>query len=185
MFSNINICNPQKKVETIQDVVLKYNEIEKKYRYSISFYDDVTNFAYIRGLILDEFLNLGYTMDDICDTLVIYLFHKRQSKRKNVFWMCFGDIVYRNLLNNIPKGSIQCRKCGERFVPATVQKQLCDKCATYQPASSKVKICVDCGKSFEIAGYVKNKKRCDECQKSHDKVKRAERNARYYANHKD
>lgn len=179
------LCNPQKKVETIQDVVLKYNEIEKKYRYSISFYDDVTNFAYIRGLILDEFLNLGYTMDDICDTLVIYLFHNRQSKRKNVFWMCFGDIVYRNLLNNIPKGSIQCRKCGERFVPATVQKQLCDKCATYQPASSKVKICVDCGKSFEIAGYVKNKKRCDECQKSHVKVKRAERNARYYANHKD
>lgn len=179
------LSKPSECIDMVQDVVNLYNEVEKKYRYSISFYDDVTNFAYIRDMIHKEFASLGYDMNDVCDTLVKYLFDMKQSKRKNVFWMCFGDIVYQNLANNLPEGSIQCRKCGERFIPTSPQKQICDKCATYKPAGKKIKRCADCGKEFEVAGYVKNKKRCDECQNAHDKELRAERNARYYTNHKN
>lgn len=179
------LTNPSKKVEVIQDIVNLYNEVEKKYRYSISFYDEATNFAYIRDMILDEFSALGYEDSEVCDTLVKYLFAMKQSKRKNVFWMCFGGIVYQNLLNNLPEGSIQCRKCGERFIPDAPQKQICDDCAAYKPVGKRVKCCVDCGNEFEIAGYVKNKKRCDLCQTIHDKKLRAERNARYYETHKN
>lgn len=89
----------------------------------------------------------------------------KQSKRKNVFWMCFGDVVLDNLKLNVPSGSIQCRKCGERFIPSSPQQKICSSCSSYQPVLSRKVKCVDCGKEFEVPGSVRNKKRCDECQK--------------------
>ena len=104
------LSEPNKKVSILQDVIDLYNEVEKQYRYSISFYDDSANFSYVRDGIIDRFEALGHSMNDICDTLVKYLFHMKQSKRKNVFWMCFGDIVLENLKKNVPLGSIQSQK---------------------------------------------------------------------------
>ena len=177
--------NISAKFESLSDVIDLYNEVEKQYRYAISFYDDTTNYAYIRDSIIERYAALGYDMNDVCDTLVKYLFHDKQSKRKNVFWMCFGDIVLANLRKNIPVGSIQCRKCGERFVPETTQQKLCSECSTYQPIGKKTIRCLDCGNNFVVDGSVKNKKRCDACQAIHEKEKRAERNARYYLSHKN
>lgn len=178
------LSNPNKKIAMIQEVVELYDTIEKEYRYSISFYDDVSNFAYVKDSIVAKFAELGFEMQDVCDTLVKYLFYSKQSKRKNVFWMCFGDMVYYNLQQNVPEGSVQCKKCGERFVPTSPRQLLCEKCTTYHPIVSKTLRCIDCGTLFEVKGVVKNKKRCDECQKLHEKQKRAERNARYYQSRK-
>ena len=179
------LSDPDKKVDMIPEVIELYDNVEKQYRYSISFYDDSSNFAYVKDSIIEKFAELGFDMSDVCNTLVKYLFHSKQSKRKNVFWMCFGDIVHENLLHNVPDGSIQCKKCGERFVPANARQILCGNCATYQPIVSKTLRCVDCGKLFDVPGIVKNKKRCNECQKLQEKKKKAERNARYYQSRKD
>lgn len=159
------LSNMSKKVHVSQEVIDLYNEVEKQYRYSISFYDDSENFSYVRDNILSRFDSLGMNRIDVCDTLVKYLFHMKQSKRKNVFWMCFGDVVLDNLKLNVPSGSIQCRKCGERFIPSSPQQKICSSCSSYQPVLSRKVKCVDCGKEFEVPGSVRNKKRCDECQK--------------------
>ncbi len=150
-----------------------YDDVEKQYRYSISFYDDDTNYSYVRDSILHKFEELDCSLKDVCDMLVKYLFHTKQSKRKNVFWMCFGDMVYENLQRNIPAGSIQCKKCGERFIPVTPQQRVCSKCSAYKPIAKRIIRCVDCGIEFEVASSVKNKKRCDSCQA--EKTKRYER----------
>lgn len=159
------LSNMSKKVHVSQEVIDLYNEVEKQYRYSISFYDDSANFSYVRDNILSRFDSLGMNRIDVCDTLVKYLFHMKQSKRKNVFWMCFGDVVLDNLKLNVPSGSIQCRKCGERFIPSSPQQKICSSCSSHQPVLSRKVKCVDCGKEFEVPGSVRNKKRCDECQK--------------------
>ena len=167
------LCNPNKRITVEQDVVRMYDEAEKQYRYSISFYDDDTNYGYVREALLQKFAELDYSLDEVCDMLVKYLFHTKQSKRKNVFWMCFGDMVFENLERNIPVGSIQCKKCGGRFVPATPQQRACSDCSAYKPVIKKTIKCIDCGAEFEVPGNVKNKKRCDQCQA--DKVRQYER----------
>ena len=179
------LSKPKKNVVIKQEVIDLYNEVEKQYRYSINFYDDSVNYSYIRDSILERFNELKTDRVECCDILVKYLFHMRQSKRKNIFWMCFGDIVLSNLQKNLPAGSIQCRRCGERFVPEVARQKLCSKCSTYQPIRKKTIQCIDCGQFFEVDGIVKNKKRCDACQDIWDKKKRAERNARYYQSHKN
>lgn len=168
------LSNPKMEVDIKQEVIDLYNEVEKQYRYSINFYDDSVNYSYIRDSILERFNGLKTDCVECCDILVKYLFHMRQSKRKNIFWMCFGDIVLSNLQNNLPAGSIQCRKCGERFVPSVPQQKLCDKCASYRRVGNKILHCVDCGKPFEIDARNMKKVRCDECQlkKTRENTKR-------------
>lgn len=158
------LSSSKMEVNIKQEVIDLYNEVEKQYRYSINFYDDSVNYSYIRDSILGRFDDLKIDRVECCDILVKYLFHMRQSKRKNIFWMCFGDIVLSNLQKNLPAGSVQCRKCGERFVPENGKQKLCSKCSVYQPITKKTIRCVDCGNVFEVDGSVKNKKRCDSCQ---------------------
>lgn len=168
------LSNPKIEVDIKQEVIDLYNEVEKQYRYSINFYDDIVNYSYIRDSILERFNGLKTDRVECCDILVKYLFHMRQSKRKNIFWMCFGDIVLSNLQKNLSAGSIQCRKCGERFVPSVPQQKLCDKCASYRRVGNKILHCVDCGKPFEIDARNMKKVRCDECQlkKTRENTKR-------------
>ena len=64
--------------------------------------------------------------------------------------MCFGDIVLSNLQKNLPAGSIQCKKCGERFVPMFTQQKLCSKCSNYHRIGDKVLQCIDCGTPFKV-----------------------------------
>ena len=167
------LSDPGRNITVEPQIVKLYDDVEKQYRYSISFYDDDTNYGYVRDSILHKFGELDHSLNDVCDMLVKYLFHTKQSKRKNVFWMCFGDMVYENLHRNIPSGSIQCRKCGERFMPVTPQQRVCSKCSTYKPVARRVIRCIDCGIEFEVSSSVKNKKRCDSCQS--ERMKQYER----------
>ena len=162
-------------------VIALYDEVEKQYRYSMSYYEDETNYSYLRDGMILRFARLGYSEEYVCDMLVKYLFQEHQSTRKAVFWMCFGEIVLRNLQRNLPPGSIQCRKCGERFKPSAPNQKLCDECAHYQPVGRKTLVCCDCGRRFEVAGIVKNKKRCDECQRAHIRAYEREKKRRQRA----
>lgn len=173
------LSDPVACIQVDPSVVSLYDEIEKQYRYAVSFYDDETNVAYVRDAILVRFSELDISLDDCCNTLIKYLFHDKQSKRKAVFWMCFGDMVLNNLQNNVPAGSIQCRKCGERFVPSAPNQKVCEKCSTYQRKGNKVVKCVDCGKTFEVDARNMKKVRCDDCQKERDRAKTRERVRRY------
>lgn len=161
-----------------QSVVTMYDEVEKQYRYSVSFYDDETNYAFIRDSVLARFAELAISREEICDMLVKHLFHNQQSKRKAVFWMCFGDIVLENLRRNLPEGSIQCRKCGERFIPSAPNQKICEKCSTYKCKGKKTVTCIDCGTEFEVDARNMKKVRCDPCQKEYRKQWDRERKRR-------
>ncbi len=63
--------------------------------------------------------------------------------------------------------SIQCDKCGERFVPNAPNQKLCDKCGAYQPQETKTIICVDCGKEVVVDSKDNETCRCEECRKIH------------------
>ena len=156
-----------------------YDTVEKEYRFSVNLYDDETNYAYIRDSIIERFRQTGFHEKQICDVLVKYLFCDKQSKRKSVFWMCFGHIVFDNLKHNLPVGSVQCIRCGERFVPSAPQQKLCHRCSTYHPKVKKSVTCADCGNLFEVDARNMKKVRCDSCQKKRDREKTRERVRRH------
>lgn len=61
---------------------------------------------------------------------------------------------------------IRCEKCGILFKSSSNNSKYCKNCGKYEKINTKIVVCCDCGKEFEIDGIVKNKKRCDDCQKN-------------------
>ena len=132
------------KVNIDSAVISLYDEAEKQYRFSLSYSDSYfdeenTNAIYIRNVILKSFAELGYSLSEVNDMLVKHLFRNMTSKRKALFWLCFGDIVLDNLRRNLPAHSKQCVKCGKRFVPSAPNQRLCKLCGTYQPVAKRKK----------------------------------------------
>ena len=164
----------RQKIEVDAAVTDLYDTINKEYGSYTFFDEDDANTWYIKGKTLAQFAALGYTQLEICDMLIVYLFKVKTNKRKNLFWLCYGDMVLVNLQNNLPSDSKICEKCGSRFRSETTQRNLCDKCNTYQRKGKKTLHCVDCGASFEVDARNMKKIRCDACQKEHAKELRRE-----------
>lgn len=55
----------------------------------------------------------------------------------------------------------------------------CDTCGNYQPMETKTITCIDCGEEVVVDGIVKNKKRCDECQKIYIRKIKTEKQREY------
>lgn len=70
---------------------------------------------------------LGYDEDDIVDILVKYLYGIRKSANKTALWLCYGDIIYRNLEKHIKKKTkvVQCVDCGEWIEVSTKDNETC------------------------------------------------------------
>ena len=77
---------------------------------------------------------------------------------------------------------IRCVKCGALVKPKTTWQKYCVKCQKYSPINIKTITCIDCGKEVEVDGIVKNKKRCDECQREYIKKYDRERKAKLKEN---
>ena len=76
--------------------------------------EDLYLYQKIRENILTE---SGKDIDYIVNTLVAYLYTVYPTSTKKVLWGSFGDVIVKNLQNNIPKNSVICPVCGKRFVP--------------------------------------------------------------------
>lgn len=64
-------------------------------------------------------------IDYIVNTLVAFLYTARKTSSKKRLWDCFGDIILKNLKNNlIGKGNI-CQICGKRFIPKRIDQVTC------------------------------------------------------------
>jgi hypothetical protein len=80
-------------------------------------------------------------------------------------------------------GYKECKSCGRLF-KARTNGQYCKKCAPkYHHIESKTITCVDCGKVFTVDGVVKNKIRCDDCQESHIRQLKTEKQREYRVKH--
>ncbi|MDR2277357.1 MAG: hypothetical protein LBE23_05820 [Vagococcus sp.] len=161
-----------KEIDLSNEVIDTYNILNKKYHFRIE-QKNQSNVEYIVKLIRDELLVLGYIESDLSDILVKYLYTKKTA-HKEVLWKCFGENIVNNLKSNINPNSIQCEKCGKRFVQEHHNQKLCNKCSDYQPIGTKIIKCVDCGKEFEIDSRNMTKDRCDECQHERDKERKRE-----------
>ncbi|MDD5022418.1 MAG: hypothetical protein PHR82_09870, partial [Endomicrobiaceae bacterium] len=131
-------------IATSQDIIDLYDKLEREYRYKTNYFDDDSNTAYLRDRLRGYFNDYKFDIYDICDVLIKVLFCDSISKRKAVFWMCFGDIVYENLCRNIQQYGRQCIKCGRRFISSgiTTKKDLIN-CGT---SATKKQICSACSK---------------------------------------
>lgn len=116
-------------MEKYKDVIELYSSLTLEYIHHIDVmvnnkYDaDKTSKSDIRQMlrydkavkvVKERMATLEYTDEQICDILVKYLYAIKDSKYKNILWECYGDVIYKNLDNNIKKKTeyVQCEVCG-------------------------------------------------------------------------
>ena len=83
--------------------------------------------------------------------------------------------------NELSEEALYCRSCAPKYDLKYKGK---DKMALdYEP---KKIICVDCGEEVYLENFMASKTcRCGQCQMQRDKIKKSERNKRYYEAHKN
>lgn len=164
---NYKMLMHNKNIVETKEVVDAYNALYKRFRGSFMDMDENSPSAYIRIESLNALTAASGNASLACDMLIHYLFQSTKSKRQRLFWLCFGDIVYANLERNL-SGTTWCKNCGARDPMDSPNQKLCKDCSSYKRVQDKVLICKDCGLNFVIPGIVKNKKRCDLCQRVFD-----------------
>lgn len=107
-----------------EHIINKYNELNlKKNRWMSA--NDEKNEQKFNDHIRNELLKLD-SIDNIVDSLAIYLYTKN-SRFKNSLWNSFGDILYKNLENNL-KDTVQCKNCNKRIKKKSNKQIYCDEC---------------------------------------------------------
>lgn len=149
-------------------VTRKFAALSREYKFNYNLNNNNDNEQYIASYIRKSMLDTGYPESDIVDMLVKELFGVRKTKKKLVFWSCYGDVVLANIQNNIDKNFVACNKCGARFYKSYKTEAVCANCKSRDVDKSKTKtlICIDCGTSFEVKSSNKKTIRCRECQNS-------------------
>lgn len=75
---------------------------------------DLFKYKQIRNKIIkDSQKDLEY----IVNTLVAVLYTSRQNSPKKTLWACFGDVILKNLKQNLNGKGKVCKICGKRFIP--------------------------------------------------------------------
>lgn len=110
----------------------KYARTVKSYFYTGD--AERNNYSFVYGQIRKEIVEKYKDIDFIVDVLVRYLFEKRNTKNKTVFFECFGDVALDHQISNLErvKGEAVCHMCGKTFAvyPSARQKELCPDCYT-------------------------------------------------------
>lgn len=132
------------------------------------------NYNYVFQEVRDEMFKVLADENYVCDVLVKYLFRVKRTPRKMAFWSCFGDIVVRNLKENISERSKQCKVCGSRFLKVYNREELCESCRKKTVGDTKVINCEDCGKKVIISSRASKTKLCAGCQKERNKTRKRE-----------
>lgn len=156
--------------EQSENIILLFHELSRNVNSSLFVDDDKNNYAYIYTKIRQQMIDTFGDENFVVDTLVDYLFEVKKTKRKVVFWECFGETVVKNLAKNL-YGTTVCRKCGRRFERRSEFDEVCDDCDAMagmpylDPKKYRTLICDDCGKVFFTSISNLRGHRCPECQK--------------------
>lgn len=138
-------------------------------------YKDVCDYYYVQ--FKEE---LGKTINNfnfLVDTLVFMLYNIKKSKFKLALWIMFGDIILKNLKDNLADDYITglnsdkyifkstndiyciCKCCGARFLKKHKSEDMCNKCKD----ELSITFCKRCGK--EYIKKSKNQQYCRYCAK--------------------
>lgn len=163
-------------------VIEKFKDLDARKNLSLSYGSNEENYAFFRTTVRCELYAINPNVNAVCDMLVAHFFRDKKSKSLNTFWLCYGDIVFQNIRNNIEKDYIQCSCCGERFWRASYKNQICEACIEKmsnpnlpKPVRYKVKVCIDCGKEFKTVSTARRACRCTECSKIRKRKNTAKR----------
>lgn len=153
---------------TSEELTATYDKLSRTYHHRLNGEAlDIGNIAYIIKDIKSQLMSFGMSEIDTVDILINHLYTKHTTG-KLVLWACFGDVIYNNLKLHINPRETYCRKCGRRFVPVNNAHRYCEGCFNekVKRPDERVVVCKDCGKTFIVKKSVRNKTRCDECQKA-------------------
>lgn len=123
---------------------------------------------------------------DVCDILVRGLFHEHVVAHKAAFWLCYGDIVYDNLVANLQEQKKkddspvedlvwkECSECGNGFKANQFDiETVCPACRAFGQ-TGMIRRCIDCGAELPTkTGVGRGSVRCDSCQRAADRAVRA------------
>ena len=129
--------NPLIEVEMNNEIIKKYDKLNRSKRF---LYRDLRHKRYATGddvyinqYIRDEILTVNDDIDCVVDTLIWYLYFLKPNCRRTTLWSSFGDIIVKNLKENIKKpltdGWIMCEACGKRVEVTNNKVKYCDECA--------------------------------------------------------
>ena len=122
--------DPATKIKPQDEALIQaYMEISRESGYRLIEDDSgKNNHNYVYQQTRDQLLAIDSDIYHIVDVLVKQLFHVQNTKRKSMFWGCFGDIVLENIRNNIDMRTILCSGCGKRIRPMSPRQMMCDEC---------------------------------------------------------
>lgn len=92
--------------------------------------EDLYMYQQIRKNIIEQ---TGASLDFIVNSLVAYFYTVRESSNKKMLWSCFGDVILKNIQDNLIKHDLGkiCSICGYRFKPKQSNYEYCSKdCST-------------------------------------------------------
>lgn len=127
-------------------VVSKYCEFAKNYYHKVNAVVDCCNgspdamsksktkqqllYSRIVSEVTATISELGYSDIEVTDILIKYLYcDKSGSDRKDLLWLCYGDIIVKNMKKKKSKfdylRDVQCVDCGEWFYVGKRDKRAC------------------------------------------------------------
>ena len=143
--------------EETDPIIVKYCEFDKRYYLALdsalcskgndrseAYMRMQTKFARIVNEIRSALSEFERTENEITDILVKYLYGIKKSANKTALWLCYGDIIYENLLSNNVK------------------------------METKEIQCIDCGKWFKVSIFDSATCRCEDCYKGHRRRNKTE-----------
>lgn len=156
-----------------------------QFDHSETFYDsDNHNWWEIKRVM--QYMEQFGRRQDVCDILIRGMFHEHKTPHKAAFWMCYGDVVYDNLMVNLKEQKAKeqkpiddlvqktCSECGSTFMGRESDDEtICPACRTFGQVNS-VRRCIDCGS--ELPPHVGRRgvsTRCSSCQSAHNRATRA------------
>ena len=85
---------------------------------------DLYKYKQIRKKIIED---CDKDLDYIINTLVAVLYTTRNLSGKKTLWACFGDVIIKNLKNNLDGKGKVCQICGKRFAPKRISQNYCSE----------------------------------------------------------
>jgi len=95
------------------EIVRVYKDLSQKKYFIVGEDADETTHNYAELSIRNELLKVNPNVDYVVDVLVEYLFGKKKVRFKKTLWDSFGDVLVRNLKQNILMKNIYCASCGD------------------------------------------------------------------------
>lgn len=115
--------------EITQNIISAFQKRTAHLNFRFDNESEQTNRAWICHQIRDDMLVLHPDPNFVVDVLVKHLFHKTKSRRKQVFWECFGKEVVQNLKRNVDQSTRMCVICGKRYYQESNRQVMCQVCA--------------------------------------------------------